>query len=108
MKTLYLVLAIVGGIVPYLFLGQYFAEFGIDFMHFIQSLFVNGAAGGLTADLVISSFVFWLAMFARHKTGKGPVPWMFVVINLLVGLSCALPAYLYANEKANDRDLSKM
>ena len=100
MKTLYLVLAIVGGIIPYIFFMQHFGQFGIDLVQFTQALFVNGAAGGFTADLLISSFVFWIAMFSRHRAGKGPGPWLFVAINLTIGLSCALPAYLYANEKS--------
>lgn len=97
MKNLYLVLAIIGAIVPYLFFLQFFAEDGFDLVGFIQALFVNGAAGGFTADLLISSFVFWLFMFSRQQSG--PKPWVFIVLNLTIGLSCALPAYLWANEK---------
>jgi len=104
MKILYLVLAIVGGIVPYIFFVQHFGQFGIDLVQFIQALFVNGAAGGFTADLLISSLVFWIAMFSRHVAGNGPNPWLYVVINMTIGLSCALPAYLYANEKRKDDD----
>jgi hypothetical protein len=48
--------------------------------------------------LVISSLVFWIALFNRHSKGIGPRPWFFVALNLGIGLSCALPAYLYVNE----------
>ena len=102
LKTIYLLLAIVGAIVPYLFFSQFMLAEGIDLIGFIAALFVNDAAGGFSADLLISSFVFWLWMFSRQASG--PKPWLFVVLNLAIGLSCALPAYLYA---ASDKDNGK-
>ena len=44
------------------------------------------------------ALVFWIFMIARSTDGKGPKPFWFIIINLTIGLSCALPAYLYANE----------
>ena len=97
-KNLYLLLAIGGAIVPYVFFIQYFADAGVSLGAFLAALFVNGAAGGFTADLLISSLVFWIFMFHRSGKGEGPKPAWFVIINLTIGLSCALPAYLYASE----------
>lgn len=103
-KTVYLVLAIVGAIVPYVFFMQHFGAAGFGLMDFISALFVNAAASGFTSDLVITSLVFWIAMYQRHGQGKGPNPAIFVVLNLAIGLSCALPAYLYvtANGKSTE------
>ncbi len=98
MKTLYLMLAIAGAVVPYLFFINFFNSEGFDLFGFIGGLFANGAAGGFTADLLISSFVFWLFMFNRQN--EGLKPWVFIALNLTIGLSCALPAYLWANEKS--------
>ena len=96
MRTLYLILAIIGAVVPYLFFINYFASYGLDLGRFIEGLFANGAAGGFTADLLITSAVFWLYMFNRRGRDAGaPAPWGFIVLNLTIGLSCALPAYLY-------------
>ena len=99
LKTVYLILAIAGAAAPYYFFWQHFAASGFGFTDFVAALFGNGAAGGFTVDLLISSLVFWIAMLHRRSQGKGPHPGWFVLINLLVGLSCALPAYLYANTK---------
>ena len=99
LKTTYLVLAVTGAIVPYLFFFQYFGETGFGLSTFVTALFVNGAAGGFSADVLISSFVFWLFLFQQRNRGHGPGPAVFIVLNLLIGLSCALPAYLYAREK---------
>lgn len=99
MKKLYLVLAVVGAIVPYIFFFQFFQTEGLGLAAFVEALFVNGAAGGFSADLLFSSFVFWLFMFTQQKRSKGPTPYLFILLNLAIGLSCALPAYLYAREK---------
>lgn len=98
MKRLYLLLAIVGAIVPYIFFIQFIRVEGFSLLAFVEALFVNGAAGGFSADLLITSFVFWLFMFVQQSRSKGPKPYLFIILNLAIGLSCALPAYLYARE----------
>lgn len=91
MKTIYLLLAIVGTVVPYLFFFQFFAEFGINLPAFIVGLFANGAAGGFSADLLITSLVFWLYLYEQRESKL----WMYVLLNLTIGMSCAVPLYLY-------------
>jgi len=94
-KNLYLVLAIVGAAVPLAFFYQFFGDASQP--GFVSALFVNGAAGGFASDLLLSSVVFWLFMWARRS--DGPSPWGFVALNLLIGLSCALPAYWYFDRR---------
>ena len=91
MKTLYLVLAVAGAIVPYLFFVDHFAAAGFGLGAFLAAAFANGAAGGFSADVLISSAVFWCYLISRRV----PLTWLYVVINLGIGLSCALPLYLY-------------
>jgi len=100
MRNVYLALALIGAVLPYLFFGQFFLEQGISVSGFLTALFANGAAGGFTVDLLISSAVFWLYMVNRYRQSAGPNPVLFVLLNLSIGLSCALPAYLYALHKS--------
>ena len=96
MKHAYLVLAILGAVLPIMFfLGFFHAEMTGP-TGFLPALFANSAAAGFTADLLITSVVFWLYMFTAKA---GPKPWLFVVLNLCIGLSCALPAYLYVRAR---------
>ncbi len=99
MKKLYLLLAVIGAIVPYIFFFQFIQTEGLNIPAFISALFVNGAAGGFSADLLLASFIFWLFMFQQAKESDGPKPYLFIILNLIIGLCCALPAYLYAREK---------
>lgn len=96
MKWVYLILAILGAIVPYIFFLQFFKAEGLNLGGFISGLFTNGAAGGFTADLLTTSIVFWVWMFQMRRQSRGPNPVLFIFLNLTIGLSCALPAYLYA------------
>lgn len=103
LKKVYLALAFAGAIIPYIYFVQHFTDKGFGVGDFVSAIFANPAAGGFTSDLLISSFAFWIAMFSRFGRGQGPKPILFVALNLTIGLSCALPAYLYANEKARER-----
>ena len=102
-SAIYLTLAVIGAVAPYVFFTQFFAAEGLG-GNFVGALFVNGAAGGFAADLLLSSLVFWIFLFPEaRRVGVGK-PWLFVVINLLIGLSCALPLFLWARERARTRD----
>lgn len=97
LRKAYLALAIAGAVVPLLFLAQHFKSVGFGLSGFLTAIFENPAASAFTADLVIASIVFWVAMFHRRQTAGGPKPTLYIVLNLFIGLSCALPAYLYAD-----------
>lgn len=98
MRIVYLIAAVAGAVIPYAFFFGFIQENGVDLPAFVSGLFVNGAAGGFSADLLISSFVFWVYMF-QQRGESGPHPALFIALNLCIGLSCALPAYLYTRAK---------
>lgn len=98
-RTFYLAMAVVGTIVPWAFFGAFFSQHGLDVPLFLQSLFVNGAAGGFSADVFIAIFVFWVWCWrdaARNAVGFW---WLVFPASFCVGLSLALPLYLYLRER---------
>jgi len=52
-------------------------------------------AGGFASDLLLTSFVSWL--WSLHDARKIKITswWAIPVLNLLIGLSAALPFYMY-------------
>lgn len=99
MKNIYLIWAILGTVLPVLcFLGVFHAQTP-SLLGFVPAIFVNGWAAGFTLDLFISSFVFWTYMF---RASEGPKPWLYIVLNLSVGLSLALPLYLHHVSRQTD------
>tara|TARA_B110000881_G_C18350326_1_gene401137 strand:- start:383 stop:634 length:252 start_codon:yes stop_codon:yes gene_type:complete len=73
----------------------------------MSSLFANFSAGGFSADLLITSFVFWIYMFNKIKDGQ-PKHYVFIILNLTIGLSCALPAYFYWIEKIKNNRINNI
>ena len=64
-------LAILGAILPWIFFFRFFSTEG-GAAEFVPALFANGAAGGFSVDLVISSVAFWVfvAVESRPAAGK--------------------------------------
>ena len=95
MRTFYLVMGVIGTVVPWAFFGTFFAGHGIDIPLFARSLFANGPAAGFSADVMLSIGVFWVWSFLdARETGTRPW-WVVLPAGCFVGLSLALPLYLY-------------
>ena len=99
MKNVYLALAIVGAVVPYIFFTQFLLSGGTSLGSFTAQLFATPPAGGFTADLLITSLVFWIWSFREVRARKMTRWWAYVVVNLAIGLSCAFPLFLYMRER---------
>jgi hypothetical protein len=97
-KTLYLIGAIVGTVLPYYFLIQFLLQHGFNLPLFVQQLFANPIATMFAVDLFIASFVFWVFLYAEGRRLAMGNLWVYVVLNLTVGLSLALPLFLYFRE----------
>jgi hypothetical protein len=86
---------VIGTVVPWLFFAGFLAQEGFSIPLFVQSLFVNGAAGGFAVDLLISILVFWVWSYADARQNQIKNWWVVLPAGFMVGLSLALPLYLY-------------
>jgi hypothetical protein len=91
-RGIYLALAVIGAIAPAVLLGAFIIDDGIGDL--VDAIFGNAGAAAVMADLTISSIVFWVWLW-REAPRIEVSPWPFVVGNLFVGLSFALPLFLY-------------
>ena len=94
-KNVYLVLAVLGTVIPWILFGRFFALNGIDIPLFLHSLFANGAAGGFSADVLISIVVFWLWATVDAREHQVNYWWLIFPAGCTVGLSLAMPLYFY-------------
>ncbi|MEM9565906.1 MAG: DUF2834 domain-containing protein [Actinomycetota bacterium] len=94
-RRFYLAAAVAGTVVPWLFFGSFLADDGVDLVAFVEALFANGAAGGFTADLLITATVFWVWSYLDSRRVGVTRWWLVVPATLFVGLSLAFPLYLY-------------
>ena len=103
MKILYLLAAILGAILPLSQLVPFLTTHGLDLKLFFTFLFSNGVSGFFGMDVIVSSFVLWIFVFAEGRRLGMRRLWVYVVCNLAVGVSLALPLFLLFRERTLDR-----
>ena len=98
LKTLYLVLCVVGVLLPYWQFVPWVAANGLHPPLFLQQLFANRIGGFFGMDVLVSSLV--LVVFMRAESAKLGIrgQWWPVLALLTVGVSLALPLFLYLRE----------
>ena len=98
-KTIFLILAILGFVAPYYFFLQVSPANGFDLPSLIQPLFANNLMKGVAMDLTVSVIAFWTFVFVEANRLQIKNPWVYPLATLLVGLSFALPLFLYFRER---------
>ena len=98
-KTIFLSRAILGFVAPYFFFLQVPPESALDLSALIQPLFANNFMKGVGMDLMVSVIVFWVFVVIEANRIQMKSPWLYLLATLLVGLSFALPLFLYFRER---------
>ena len=98
-KIIFLMLAIVGFVAPYFFFVQVPPKSALDLPALVQPLFTNNLMKGVGMDLTVSVIVFWLYVFMEANRLQIKNPWVYPLATVLVGLSFALPLFLYFRER---------
>jgi hypothetical protein len=99
MQWLYLVAAILGTILPLSQFIPFLAESGLDMPLFFRQLFQNHVSAFFGMDVIVSSFVLWLFVFSEGRRRGMKNLWLYVICNLAVGVSLALPLFLFFRER---------
>ena len=97
MKPFYLIAAIIGALVPYATYFGYLAYIPGS-SGALRLAWENPIAAATLADFTISCMVFWPFVFTESKRLAIKPWWFFIGANVLIGLSFALPAFLYVRE----------
>lgn len=95
MRKLYLIGAVLGVVLPYAFFIPFVIANSLDIGLFIEQLFANRISAFFGVDVIVSSVVLWIFVFTEGKRLGMKHLWLYVVCNLLVGVSLALPLFLY-------------
>jgi Terpene cyclase DEP1 len=97
MKPIYLLLTLVGSIAPWFWLLQDLAVL-LSPTLFLQKAFENNVAAAVASDLLISAVAFFCFVWIELKRLDVSRLWLLVYVGLTfgVGLSCALPFFLYS------------
>ncbi len=97
-KKVYLALMIVGAAIPLNFFVQFIVKYGLDFNMIFSQLLNNNIVKFIASGIVLSSASFLFLMYIESKKHKIYTWWICVIALFTVGLSLALPLFLYIRE----------
>ena len=99
-KNLYLFLCVLGIVIPYSQFVPWVLENGLQLGLLVRELFANRVSAFFGLDVLVSSVV--VVSFVRTEGRRLGVRqlWLPILVLLTVGVSCALPLFLYLREGA--------
>lgn len=89
----YLILALMGLLLPWSQFVPFFLREGIDVPLFVSQLFVNQPASGFTLDFLWATLVFGIWSFYDSRQNNVPHWWAVLLAGACLGLSAAMPLY---------------
>jgi Terpene cyclase DEP1 len=101
-KTIYLILCFLGLILTYWQFVPWVAQNGLNMSLFLHQLFANRISAFFGMDVFVSAGA--LLVFMRTEASRLRIPsrWLAVIALVLVGVSLALPLFLYLRERKLD------
>jgi hypothetical protein len=95
----YLILCILGTVLPCAQLLPFLAEHGLNVSLMIEELFANRISSFFGLDVIVSSVVLWVFVLTEGRRQQMKSLWIYIVCNLLAGVSLGLPLFLYMRER---------
>ena len=99
-KNIYLFLCFLGAAIPYSRFIPWIVENGLQLGLLVRQLFANRISAFFALDVLISSVVLLVFMRVEGRTLRMRFRWMPIVGLCAVGVSLALPLFLYLRERA--------
>jgi uncharacterized membrane-anchored protein YitT (DUF2179 family) len=99
-KNVYLGFCVLGVVLPYWQFLPWVAQNGLNLPLFVQQLFANRIGAFFGMDVLVSAVA--LLVFVRFENSRTRIPgrWLPLIAVLTVGVSLALPLFLYLRERA--------
>ena len=98
-KNIYLILTIVGFFLPYYFVFKFYTANEMSTSAALAQLVSTDWGALFVADLTISVFAAWTFIYNEAKRLKMNYWWAYPIATMMVGLSFALPLFLYFRER---------
>jgi hypothetical protein len=103
-KHLYFCLAVLGLVLPYSQLVPFLQAQGLDLRLMAEQLFANRIAAFFGLDVIVSAVVLLIFVWVEgRRLGMGRL-WLPIVAMFTVGVSLALPLFLYLREARQELD----
>ena len=97
-KNLFLILSILGIIIPYTQFVPFTNEFGFDLPRMLDQMFATTISTGIAYDAFFTALVLIIFILIEQKRNPVKLFWIPIVGIFAIGLSFAFPFYLYLRE----------
>jgi len=101
LKTVYLVLCVLGAALPLWQIAPWLAANGLDVSLLFGQLFADRVGAFFGMDVIVSAVV--LAVFVLAEGKRVRRCWLALVATAAVGVSLGLPLFLYMRERELER-----
>ncbi len=101
LRHLYLVLCVVGTVLPYAAFLPWLATNGPDLPLLFRELFATRIGAFFGLDVIVAAVVLLLFVASEGRRRLGGLIWAPIAGTLLVGVSLGLPLFLYLRERAD-------
>ncbi len=98
LKHLYLILCVIAVILTYSQMLPFLAANNNDILVLFQQMFINQGVGFFSMDLLVLSLVALVFMIVETKRLHLKYLWLPIVAIFMVGMSLALPLFLFLRE----------
>ncbi len=98
-RRIYLSLCVLGILIPYTQFVPFVREHGFDIPLLVDQLFSTHIGGFFGLDVIVSTVVLWCFVYFEGHRAKMKQLWLPILASLTVGVSLALPLFLYMRER---------
>jgi hypothetical protein len=95
LRIIYLILAIIGAIVPMYFFVSWFLVNGFDLGAMAVAWNANDASSGLVWDLTIAAVALTIWILSETYVRKNWIALLAIPATFCIGVSCGLPLFLF-------------
>ena len=102
-KHIYVVLAIAGAVLPLWQFFPFVRDHGLDIPLMLRQLFSTPVSAFFGVDVIVASVVLWVLVYVEGRRASVARLWLPVLASVAVGVSLALPLFLYMRESKLER-----
>jgi hypothetical protein len=104
LKTIYLVLCLLGAVLPYWQFVPWLAQNGPNMPLFFHQLFANHIGAFFGMDVFVSAAVLLVFILSESSRLGVHGRWLPLIAVLTVGVSLGFPLFLYMRERSLEHD----
>jgi hypothetical protein len=99
MQWLFLIVAILGTVLPLSYLTPFLLNNGPDIPLLLRELFQNNISAAFGTDVMISALALFVFVFSEGRRRGMKHLWAYVLCTLLFGVSSGFPLFLFFRER---------